>query len=377
MKTSISNLPFQRPTWAEINLDALHANTLKIAAVVSPARIMAVIKADGYGHGAVAMAREFEKAGVAYFGTATVEEALEIRQAGMSTPILVLGGMTLQQLPLLRNFDFFPTIHNREFYDSLANYVSKSGMTVHVHLKVDTGMGRLGLTEQEAAEIIHNPIPGIRIQGLFTHFACADTPNDESMHIQISRFNAFLKTYGAKIPDIHAANSAAILNYPESHYNLVRPGLLLYGLSPAGGDPDLEPVLSIKSRIIALRKIQRGQSIGYGRTFVAARESLIATLPIGYSDGLRRRLSNKLKVDVKGIMCPIVGTISMDLCMLDVTDHPDVELYDVVTFLGPGNGAWEWARMLDTIPYEILCLIGPRVQRIYYKEGKICDVYYP
>lgn len=377
MKTSISNLPFQRPTWAEINLDALHANTLKIAAVVSPARIMAVIKADGYGHGAVAMAREFEKAGVAYFGTATVEEALEIRQAGMSTPILVLGGMTLQQLPLLRNFDFFPTIHNREFYDSLANYVSKSGMTVHVHLKVDTGMGRLGMTEQEAAEIIHNPIPGIRIQGLFTHFACADTANDESMHIQISRFNAFLKTYGAKIPDIHAANSAAILNYPESHYNLVRPGLLLYGLSPAGGDPDLEPVLSIKSRIIALRKIQRGQSIGYGRTFVAARESLIATLPIGYSDGLRRRLSNKLKVDVKGIMCPIVGTISMDLCMLDVTDHPDVELYDVVTFLGPGNGAWEWARMLDTIPYEILCLIGPRVQRIYYKEGKICDVYYP
>lgn len=377
MKTSISNLPFQRPTWAEINLDALHANTLKIAAVVSPARIMAVIKADGYGHGAVAMAREFEKAGVAYFGTATVEEALEIRQAGMSTPILVLGGMTLQQLPLLRNFDFFPTIHNREFYDSLANYVSKSGMTVHVHLKVDTGMGRLGMTEQETAEIIHNPIPGIRIQGLFTHFACADTPNDESMHIQISRFNAFLKTYGAKIPDIHAANSAAILNYPESHYNLVRPGLLLYGLSPAGGDPDLEPVLSIKSRIIALRKIQRGQSIGYGRTFVAARESLIATLPIGYSDGLRRRLSNKLKVDVKGIMCPIVGTISMDLCMLDVTDHPDVELYDVVTFLGPGNGAWEWARMLDTIPYEILCLIGPRVQRIYYKEGKICDVYYP
>lgn len=377
MKTSISNLPFQRPTWAEINLDALHANTLKIAALVSPARIMAVIKADGYGHGAVAMAREFEKAGVAYFGTATVEEALEIRQAGMSMPILVLGGMTLPQLPLLRNFDFFPTIHNREFYDSLANYVSKSGMTVHVHLKVDTGMGRLGMTEQEAAEIIQNPIPGIRIQGLFTHFACADTPNDESMHMQISRFNEFLKIYGAKIPDIHAANSAAILNYPESHYNLVRPGLLLYGLSPSGGDPDLEPVLSIKSRIIALRKIQAGQSIGYGRTFVANRESLIATVPIGYSDGLRRRLSNKLKVDVKGTMCPIVGTISMDLCMLDVTDHPDVELYDVVTFLGPGNGAWEWARMLDTIPYEILCLIGPRVQRIYYKEGKICDVYYP
>jgi alanine racemase len=246
-----------------------------------------------------------------------------------------------------------------------------------VHLKVDTGMGRLGMTEQETAEIIQNPVPEIRVQGLFTHFACADTRNDESMHMQISRFNQFVKTYGGKIPDIHAANSAAILNYPESHYNLVRPGLLLYGLSPCDGGPDLEPVLSIKSRVIALRKIQRGQSIGYGRTFVADRESLIATVPIGYSDGLRRRLSNKLKVDVKGTMCPIVGTISMDLCMLDVTDHPDVQLYDVVTFLGPGNGAWEWARMLDTIPWEILCLIGSRVQRIYYKEGKICDVYYP
>lgn len=377
MKTSISNLPFQRPTWAEINLDALHTNTVKIAELVSPARIMAVIKADGYGHGAVAMAREFEKAGVAYFGTATVEEALEIRQAGISTPMLILGGMTFQQLSLLRNYEFFPTVHNREFYESLVNYVRNTAMTVHVHLKVDTGMGRLGMTEQEAADIIQNPVPGIRIQGLFTHFACADIPNDESMHMQIGRFNEFVKTYGARIPDIHAANSAAILNYPESRYNLVRPGLLLYGLSPCGGGSDLEPILSIKSRIIALRKIQAGQSIGYGRTFVADRESLIATVPIGYSDGLRRRLSNKLKVDVKGTMCPIVGTISMDLCMLDVTDHPDVELYDVATFLGPGNGAWEWAQMLDTIPWEILCLIGSRVQRVYYKEGKICDVYYP
>src|SRR5262249_50999813 len=149
---------------------------------------------------------EFEKAGVAYFGTATVEEALEIRRAGISTPIVVLGGMTLQQLPLLRNYEFFPTVHTRQFYDSLVNYVNNSGMTVHVHLKVDTGMGRLGMTEQEAAEIIQNPVLGIRIRGLFTHFACADIPNDESMHEQIRRFNDFLKTYGAKIPDIHAAN---------------------------------------------------------------------------------------------------------------------------------------------------------------------------
>jgi len=377
LKTSISNLPLQRPTWAEVNLDALHSNTLKISKLVTPARILAVIKADGYGHGAVAMAREFEKAGVPYFGTATVEEALEIRQAGISTPILVLGGMTPEQLPLLREYEFFPAVNTREFYDSLATYVRSKGIRVHVHLKIDTGMGRLGMSEQETAEILRNPIPGIRIQGLFTHFASADLPNDESMHAQIRSFNEFIKSFGAKIPDIHAANSAAILNYPESHYNLVRPGLLLYGLSPCSPALDLEPVLTLKSKIIALRKIGPGQSIGYGRSFVAQRDSLIATVPIGYSDGLRRRLSNRLKVEVKGAMCPIVGTISMDLCMLDITDHPDVRLYDTVTFLGPGNGAWDWARLLDTIPYEILCLIGARVPRVYYRDGKICDVYYP
>ncbi len=338
---------------------------------------MAVIKADGYGHGAVAMGREFEKAGVPYFGTATVEEALEIRQAGISTPILVLGGMTLEQLPLLRDYEFFPAVHTLQFYDSLATYVRSKGITVHVHLKIDTGMGRLGMSEQETTEILRNPVPEIRIQGLFTHFACADIPNDESMHAQIRSFNEFLKSFGAKIPDIHAANSAAILNYPESHYNLVRPGLLLYGLSPCGPALDLEPVLTLKSKIIALRKIKAGHSIGYGRIFVANRDSLIATVPIGYSDGLRRRLSNRLKVEVNGAMCPIVGSISMDLCMLDVTDHPEVRLYDTVTFLGPGNGAWDWARLLDTIPYEILCLIGARVPRVYYTDGKICDVYYP
>jgi alanine racemase len=239
-------------------------------------------------------------------------------------------------------------------------------------------MGRLGMSEKNAARILQNPAPGIRIQGLFTHFACADVPNDETMHSQIERFNSFLKDYGSNIPDIHAANSAAIMNYPESHYNLVRPGLLLYGLSPMdGGASDLQPVLSIKSKIISLREISSGQSIGYGRTFVAKRDTKIATVPIGYSDGLRRRLSNKLQVEIKGKMCPIVGNISMDLCMLDITDLPEVDLYDTVTFLGSRITAWDWARLLDSIPWEILCLIGARVPRVYFKNGAICDVYYP
>ncbi len=377
MKTSISNLPLQRPTWAEVNLDALHSNTLKILKLVAPARILAVVKADGYGHGALAIARELEKSGVSYFGTATVEEAIEIRDAGIQTPLVVLGAMTPEQLPILNQYDFYPSVHTTNFYAALAAYV-KDREPIKVHLKVDTGMGRLGMSEEEAANILQNPEPGIQIQGLFTHFACADLPNDETMHSQITRFDSFLQTYGSRIPDIHAANSAAILNYPESHYNLVRPGLLLYGLSPMdNGGSELEPVLSIKSKIISLRKINAGQSIGYGRTFLAKRETKIATVPIGYSDGLRRRLSNKLQVEVKGKMCPVVGNVSMDLCMLDVTDHPDVALYDVVTFLGPRITAWDWARLLDSIPWEILCLIGARVPRVYFKNGRISDVYYP
>jgi alanine racemase len=350
---------------------------LKILKLVAPARILAVVKADGYGHGSLRIARELEKTGVAYFGTATVEEAIEIREAGIQTPLVVLGAMTPEQLPILDQYDFFPSVHTTNFYAALAAYV-KDHKPMKVHLKVDTGMGRLGMSEEEAANILQNPTAGIQIQGLFTHFACADIPNDQTMYSQINRFNAFLQTYGLRIPDIHAANSAAILNYPESHYNLVRPGLLLYGLSPMDGSTaDLEPVLSIKSKIIALRKIAAGQSIGYGRTFVAKRETKIATIPIGYSDGLRRRLSNKLQVEVKGKMCPIVGNISMDLCMIDVTDHSDVALYDVVTFLGPRITAWDWARLLDSIPWEILCLIGARVPRVYYKNGAISDVYYP
>jgi alanine racemase len=377
LKTSISNLPLQRPTWAEVNLDALHSNTSKILKLVAPARILAVVKADGYGHGSLRIARELEKTGVAYFGTATVEEAIEIRDAGITTPIVVLGAMIPEQLPVLNNYSFYPSVHTTDFYRALTAYVRKS-KPVDVHLKVDTGMGRLGMNEDDAAKILQNPVDGIRIQGLFTHFASADVPNDETMHSQINRFNSFLKSYGSNVPDIHAANSAAILNYPESHYNLVRPGLLLYGYSPMSDlNSDLEPILSIKSRIISLRKIASGQSIGYGRTFVAKRDTMIATVPIGYSDGLRRRLSNKLQVEVKGKMCPIVGNISMDLCMIDVTDHPEIQLYDIVTFLNAKNSAWDWARMLDSIPWEILCLIGARVPRVYFKNGEICDVYYP
>lgn len=378
MKTSIGELPLQRPTWAEVNLDLLRSNFQKVRQIAPNSRILAVVKSDAYGHGAVLVAKELEAAGASFFGVATAAEALALRESGVKTPILVLSGMTPEQLPLLLRFDMMPAVFNREVLDALIAFASKHQHKVKVHLKVNTGMGRLGLTAEEAAEVLKAKSSFVEVEGLFTHFACADWQNDEGTLQQLHAFQDFLKTHRNSFPFTHSANSAAILNYPESHMDVVRPGLLLYGISPISRQSDWQAVLSLKSRIIYLNRLPKGETIGYGRTFRAERDSLIATVPFGYADGLRRRLSNQLKVQVCAQMCPIAGTISMDLCMVDVTDVADrVQLYDEVAFLGPRTTAWDWADLLGTIPYEITCLIGARVPRVYFKNNEIYDVYYP
>lgn len=377
MKINISDLSLQRPTWAEINLDALHSNVSEIKRLAPRASVMAVIKADAYGHGADAVARELEPE-VAMFGTATVLEAVSLRQAGVRTPILVLGGMTPDQLPVLHEYDMMPVVHNVAFWEALAPFAQTLGREVAVHIKIDTGMARLGMLEEDAAQLIERKTPGIRVDGLMTHFACADIRNDPGTQEQLRRFRAFVDEYAAGIPWVHAANSAAVLNYPESHFNLVRPGLLLYGLSPMNEPSHLTAVLSLLSRITALRWIRPGAAIGYGRTFRAEHDTLIATIPIGYSDGLRRRLSNRLQIEIRGRMCPVVGNISMDMCMADVTAlAAEVQLFDLATFIGARISAWDWARILDSIAWETFCLLGSRVPRVYKRAGEIVDVYYP
>lgn len=377
MKINISDLSLQRPTWAEINLDSLSSNLVEIKKLAPRSSILAVIKADAYGHGADYVARELEGQ-VAMFGTATVFEAVSLRDAGLKTPILVLGGMTLDQLPVLHEYDFMPVVHNVEFWNGLAHYARTLNRELSVHLKIDTGMGRLGLTEDEAAQLLKKQPNGVRVDGLMTHFACADIRNDPGTLEQLRRFRNFVEKHGSGIPWIHAANSAAVLNYPESHFNLVRPGLLLYGLSPMDEPSPLTPVMTLLSRIVALRWIPTGGSIGYGRTFTAQRDTLIATLPIGYSDGLRRRLSNHLKIELRGLMVPVVGSISMDMCMADVTELArEVKLYDIATFIGSRTTAWDWARILNSIAWETFCLLGSRVPRVYKRRGQIVDVYYP
>jgi len=376
--TNISDLSFQRPTWAVIDLDILRSNFLEIKRLVDPAAILAVVKSDAYGHGAVVISRELESLNVDRLGTATVQEAVTLRKAGIRTPILVLSGASIPQIPLLLEYDLIPSVYNFEFLQAIEQFSESQKRDMSIHVNVDTGMGRLGFTPEDASIVLSKTFSNIRIEGVYTHFANADVVEDDYTLRQLEKFVKWINDARVNVKYVHTSNSAAILNFPQSHQNLVRPGLLLYGMSP---QPDREiaaqPALSLHSQIIALRNISAGSTIGYGRTFRAKRDTLIATVPFGYADGLRRALSNRLLVDVRGTMCRIAGTISMDLCMIDVTDVPAVSLEDQVTFLGPKTTSWDWAKLLDTIPYEITCLIGARVPRVYYKSGHIHEVYYP
>jgi alanine racemase len=378
LKTNINDLQLQRPTWAEINLDSIHSNFLKIKERVAPARILAVVKSDAYGHGAAVIAKELEESGAAILGTATVSEAIQLRNAGIRGPILVLSGMVPGQLPLLEEFDFIPAVYNSEMVTVLNEYARASGHRVRAHLKVDTGMGRLGFAPDEAANVLKATGKGIDFEGVFTHFANAEIPGDPYTKQQIAKFQSFLRDHQIQAQWLHASNSAGLLNFPEAHFNLVRPGLLLYGISPVEGIEDFRPILSLKSKVIFLHWIHKGETIGYGRTFAADRDTLIATIPIGYADGLRRQLSNRLDVEVRGKLCRIAGTISMDLCTIDVTSVADrIKLFDEVTLIGPCTPATKWAELLGTVPYEITCLIGSRVPRVYLKDSRIVGVYYP
>ena len=378
MNLNISELAFQRPTWAEINLDTLGSNYLVIQRIVSPARILAVVKSDGYGHGAVRVAKELQEDGVAFFGTATITEAIELRNSGITTPVLVLSGLTPEQLPLLMQYDLIPAVYNAEFLNALDQYTRTQQKEVTVHLKVDTGVGRLGFSPAGASEALRHPLPFVKIDGVYTHLACAETPNDPYTQTQLAMFRDFLQQNPQKNRLVHAANSSGVVNYPESYYDMVRPGILLYGISPVEETFGLVPILTLKSKIMYMHWIRKGETVGYGRTFCADRNTLIATIPIGYADGLRRGLSNRLEVEICGSMCRVVGNISMDLTTIDVTEIADrVRLYDTATLIGSRTTAKDWARLLETVVYEVPCLIGARVPRVYYKNGRICDVYYP
>ena len=370
-----------RPTWAEIDLNNLAANFNKVKNLVSPAaRVMAVVKANAYGHGAVECARRLAKEGAAWFGVALPEEGVELRAAGISEPILCMGGYWTGQAPLCIQQRLTPVVYRLEMIDAMNRAASEAGVVADVHLKIDTGMGRLGFRFDQVSEILPalKSFRNLRIDGLMSHLAAADEMSCEPLTVdQIQRFEAavaLFREHSYHPTHVHLANSAGMVGHREAWGNMVRPGGVLYGLwrdvlPPATTDPDLLPVMSLHSRISLLKWVPAGETIGYGCTFEASRRSLIATLPIGYHDGYMRGLSNRAHVIVRGTYAPVVGRVSMDLTLIDVTNVPAVELNDPVTFLGSHGEleitAEDLARIVGTLSYEVTCGVAERVPRVY------------
>jgi len=374
----------QRPTWAEINLNNLAANFNVIKERVSHvAKVLAVVKADAYGHGAVQCARRLAKEGAEWFGVAMPEEGIELRAAGIGQPILVLGGFWNGQAAACIRQRLTTVVYRLDMIAALDQVASETGGVADVHVKVDTGMGRLGVRMDQLAEFLSGlkKFQNVRIDGVMTHFAAADDDACEPLtNVQIRRFHeavAMFREHGYNPTYLHLANSAGIYSHPEAWGNLVRPGGVLYGLwrdvlPPTITDAGVRQVMSLHSRISLLKWVPAGETIGYGCTFEASRKTLIATLPIGYHDGYMRGLSNRAKVIVRGVYAPVVGRVSMDLTLVDVTNVPDVELNDPVMLLGTERNnskvsitAEDLARIVGTLSYEVTCGVGPRVPKVY------------
>lgn len=376
-----SALDGRRPTWAEINLGNLvHNFKVMRSAVGADVAIMAAVKADAYGHGAQRCARALEEAGVDWFGVALPEEGAALRQAAVTRPILCLGGFWEGQEAVIIELGLTPAVFRPDLLERLDRAARSRGEVVSYHLKVDTGMGRLGVPFGELEGFLDKArrFEHVKLDGVMTHFASADDPAQSAFtEQQMKRFAeavARVRGRGFSPGFIHQANSAATRADPSTHGNLVRLGGVLYGVwrdatSPSVEPLDWRPVLSLHTRVGLLKSVPCGTPLGYGRTFVTSRPSLIATIPVGYEDGLSRSLSNRGKVIVRGQYAPIVGRISMDLTIVDVTAVEGVEAGDRVTIIGSQQPAHitaeDIAAELGTISYEITCRISDRVPRIY------------
>ena len=374
----------QRPTWSEIDLNSLAANFQVVKERVGPdVKVMAVVKANAYGHGAVQCARRLVKEGAEWFGVALPEEAIELRSAGIGQPILSLGGFWHGQASACIQQRITPVVYRLDMIAAMNQTARDAGVTADVHVKIDTGMGRLGIRFDQLNEFVAalKEFDNVRIDGLMTHFAAAD---DEACRPltkdQIRRFDSAAALFcerGYRPTHLHLANSAAIYGHREAWGSMVRPGGVLYGLwrdvlPVSVSKSGLATVMSVHSRISLLKWVPSGETIGYGCTFEASRNSLIATIPVGYHDGYMRGLSNRAHVIVRGEYAPVVGRVSMDLTLIDVTNIPEVALNDQVTLLGVQTKesdaavtAEELARIAGTLSYEVTCGIGGRVPRVY------------
>jgi alanine racemase len=371
--------------WAEINLDALDENLKAVKKALGDKKILLAIKADAYGHGAKEIAAHFDNK-VDMFGVAGVEEGINLRTNGkISSPILILSPIPYSGIDALFSHNLTPSITEKEFARVLALEAKKREKPIKVHIEVDTGMGRTGLPFEDAIETIThiNSESYLKIEGIFTHFPAADIDFPFSRQ-QIEKFIRLIESLAkTEVNPIirHIANSAGFLNFPESYFDMIRPGLVIYGISPNQATNQilpLKPVMSLRTRIVNLRNIPKGHSISYERAYFTKRDSLIAVITAGYGDGYPWSLSNTAEVLISGVRAKVVGNVCMDLTMIDVTDIPNAKIGDIVTLMGNSENetisANELAKWAKTIPYEVITGISPRVPRVFIKEGKVQKV---
>jgi alanine racemase len=369
-----------RPTWAEVDLDAIRWNVRQFKSLVGDSvKVLVAVKADAYGHGAVPVARTCVEAGAEYLGVASVEEGVELRDAGIECPILVLGYAPLEAAPYIVEYGLTQAVYQTELVHALADAAARANRTVKVHIKVDTGMSRIGvLTPEDVLNLAKRILdrPSLQLEGIFTHLSKADEADKSYTYLQLDRWHAVIRTLereGIQIPIHHVANSAGTIEFPEARFQMVRIGIGAYGCYPSETvdrtSVDLKQALSLYSRIVRLESIPPDYRVGYGGTYNFSQPRRIATVPVGYADGYSRLLSNKAFVLVRGKRVPVAGRVSMDQLMLDVTDVPDVQLGDVVCLYGRQGDAFisldEVASWMGTISYEVACDLGKRVQRVY------------
>lgn len=378
-----------RPVWAEVNLDNLAHNIKEVRKNTrEDTLVTAVVKANGYGHGAVDIARTFLDNGADRLAVAILTEAIELRTSKILDPILILGYTPTTQYEKLIEYDLIQTIYNYEDAKRLSSKAKELGKDVIIHIKVDSGMGRIGFqaTDKSIEEILGiSKLPNLHIEGIYTHFAKADERDKEHTRGQFRKFNEIvnkLEGKGLKIPIKHVSNSASIIDLPEYNLNMVRAGIMLYGFYPSEEvnkkDIELKPAMTLKAKISHIKTVAKDTGISYGQIFLTEKQSKIATIPIGYADGFTRLLTGKSEVYIGGKRAKIVGRICMDQSMVDVTNIPNVDINDEVVLFGYGKEGYphvdEVAKNIGTINYEIICMVGRRVPRVYISKNKIVKI---
>ena len=374
-------------TWADVDLDALAHNYHEIRShIPAGCRFLGVMKADAYGHGAVPMSHALVELGAEYLAVSNLEEAVQIRRGGIRAPILILGYTPPMYAENMIYLDLVQEVHSLEYAKALNDTLNGTNFILNVHLKVDTGMTRLGFRSDEngiARMIEVAKLPHLHVEGVFTHFSVADSRQEDDVAYTRQQYARFeqamigLEEAGVHPELRHCCNSGGTLLYPEYALDMVRPGICTYGIAPSDDAAEilnLQPVMRLYTTVSQLQQVPAGTSVSYGRTYMTEAPKTLAVLSIGYADGLSRRLSGQTAFLIHGKSAPVVGRICMDLCMVDVTDIPEVQVGDPVTVIGAGQPCEVLARQLDTIPYEILCGINKRIPRIYLQNGKASEI---